>query len=78
MSEISGINSALLGIQRGLAGAKKNAAEIASSEQMDSDSTSDLAKPMVELLENKLQVQASAKVVKTLDETLGSLLDVKA
>ena len=77
MTDISATSSAVQGIQRGLQGLNKNAAEIASAKRMDGDGADD-TQPMVEMMENRQQVEASAKVLKTVDETLGSLLDVKA
>ena len=70
-------NQAVLGVQRGLQGAQENAAKIASAGQMGGN-PADLVEPLVGLKLNELQVQASAQVIKRLDEMLGSLLDEKA
>ena len=78
MSSISALNSGITGIQRGLNSAAFNAAKIASAESFNSGNPSDLAKPMVGLITDQLQVEASAKVVKTVDDMLGTLLDIKA
>ena len=78
MSGIGALNNALLGIQRGLEGARKNAAEIASAEQFTADSPKDLAQSMVELKLNTLQVKASAKAMGIIDDTLGTIIDVLA
>jgi len=78
MSIISGLDHGIRGIQRGLEGATRNAAKIASAEQAESSNLADLAQPLVELKLNELQVAASASVVRRIDEGLGSLLDVKA
>lgn len=43
-----------------------------------SESTRDLAEPLVELRRQEQIFNASAKVVSTADETLGNLLDTKA
>ena len=77
MSGIGALNNALLGIQRGLEGARKNAADIASAEQFTADAPTDLAQSMVELKLNTLQVKASAKAMEMIDEALGSFIDVK-
>ena len=79
MSEISALNSSLLGIQKGLSGMRKNAADIAKAGTQDTGiSTGQLTQSIVGLKENELQVKASAKVLQTIDETIGSLIDDKA
>jgi hypothetical protein len=69
---------ALQGIQKGLAGIDKNAAQIASADNFKSDNPAGSAQSLVELQNNRMQVEASAKVMKSVDETIGSLLDVVA
>ena len=76
MSDISALSSGLLGIQKGLAGLNKNAAKIASAGQMNSQNLSELVEPLVNLKINQLQIEASAKVVQTSNDTIGSLLDI--
>ncbi len=91
MSSISAINSGLQGIQKGLDGIKKNAHEIAtanSSEAAPSTATAqipeqatrpkDITEPLVYMKMNQLQVEASAKVVQTNAEMMGTLIDMKA
>ena len=78
MSTISALNSGILGIQRGMDGLRRDAAEIASANTHQADSPRDMAAPLVSMIENKAQVAISAQVVKAIDETLGSLLDVMA
>ena len=78
MSDLPALQSALLGIQRGLEGVNKNASQIASAKQMDAENPADEAKPLVEMLENRNQVEASAKVLKTVSDTIGTLNDTKA
>lgn len=68
-------NSALTGIRRGMEGLDRNAADVAGASKGDGK---DIAAPLVESKQNKLQVQANVAMVKTLDETIGSLLDEKA
>lgn len=70
-------NQAVLGVQRGLQGAQENAAKIASATQQGGDPTN-LVKPLVGLMANERQVQASAAVIKTVDKMLGALFDEKA
>ena len=79
MGVLSVQNSALQGIQRGLEGMRQNAADIASADQLNrAGQDTDLETSLVELNENKFQVQASAKVVSALDEVIGTLIDTRA
>jgi len=83
MGVLSVQSSAVQGIQRGLDGMRKDAAEIASADQLnkagqETASASDLTGALVDLNQNKVQVQASAKVVSALDEVIGSIIDTRA
>lgn len=79
MGVLSIQNNAVMGIQQGLNNMRRNAAEIASADQLSqAGSGTDLVGPLVELKQNQMQVQASAKVVSAADEVLGTLLDIKA
>ena len=79
MGVLSIQSSAVQGIQRGLDGMRKNAAEIASADQLNkAGDETDLVGSLVGMQENKIQVQASAKVVSALDEVIGSLIDTRA
>ena len=79
MGVLSIQSSAVQGIQRGLDGMRKNAAEIASADQLNhAGQETDLAGALVSMQQNKVQVQASAKVVSTLDEVVGTLIDTRA
>lgn len=69
------MNTAVNGIRQGLNGLDRNTAEVARASKGDQG---DVATPLVESKLNKLQVEANVSMVKTLDETLGSLLDIKA
>ena len=71
----SALGNALYGIQKGLTGMDKNAAKIASEDAFQSASSSDIAGPLVDIQNNRLQVEVNAKVVKTVNETLGKLID---
>ena len=76
MSDSSILGIAQTGMQTGLNGIKKNALNIASKEAMQTQSS--LVNDIVEMKMNKYQVLASGKVIETVDEILGSLLDEKA
>lgn len=68
--------SGLAGIQRGMQGLDKNAADIAQASK--DTTTTPPVDALVESKVNRLQVEASAKVIETVDEAIGSLLDEKA
>lgn len=78
MSSISALHSGIQGIHQGLRDLDRNAARIASKDQFTAQNASNVAEPLVDLELNKLQVAASAKVVKTVDETIGTILDITA
>jgi hypothetical protein len=75
MSSITALGAGLQGIQTGLKNLDRDAAQIASAAQFKNESAADLAQPLTNLTVDRLQVQLSAKVVKTVDETIGTLLD---
>lgn len=63
------------GVQTGIAGANDAAGKIA---RLGTEQGGDVATPVVELKQNELQVKASAAVIKSADEMLGTLIDIKA
>lgn len=69
---------ALNGIQRGMEGLQRNAADIASADRLNGTETRSVAEPLVGQIQNAAQVEASVKVLKTENDMLGALLDVKA
>ncbi len=72
-------NTALQGIQRGLQGLRRNASNIASASNLSGQgSTKDITRSLVEMHENKLYTIASVKTLKTADQVIGTLLDIKA
>ena len=78
MQITSALSNALHGIQKGLTGMDKNAVKIASADSFKSQNPTDIARPLVDMQTDRLQVEVSAKVMKTVDETIGNLLDVVA
>lgn len=76
MKITAALGSALQGIRRGMEGLDRNTAQIASAEQMRGESSP--LQPLVESKVNRLQVEASAKAMRTIDEAIGSLFDDKA
>lgn len=71
---ISPMSSAMLGIHRGMQGMQKAAEEMASTKGEQAQ----LTEAMVGLKMQANLVEASAKVVRTSDDMLGSVLDIIA
>lgn len=76
MQVTSALGKALYGMQKGLTDLDKNAAKIAGADTFNSQNPTDVAQPLIDMQNNRLQIEASAKVMKTVDETIGSLLDI--
>ena len=75
MTTIPAFQSGLNGIHKGLQSLDNNAAKIASAETFQSGA--DVTEPLVNMISDKLQVQASAKIIETSNAMLGSILDIK-
>jgi len=72
-------STGLQGIQRGMQGLNSNAESIAKIGMEDGpNDLGDVAKEIVGLKENEMQVKASTKVLQSADRVLGSLLDIHA
>jgi len=78
MADIGSINNGMLGIRRGLEGLRNTADDIASAGQMDAQNPAGTARSLVDLIGHRTQVQASAEVIKTANDLLGTLFDDKA
>lgn len=74
------LNTGVQGVQQGIQGAEKAASDIVKAGTVDgpAGSNSDVLEPIVELKLYERSVEASAQVVKTADEVLGTLLDTMA
>ena len=73
------IQTGLSGVSRGMENLQEIASDIAQVGTVDAEeqnTTIDLTQSMVDLQQQKLATQASAKVVATAEEVLGTLLDV--
>jgi hypothetical protein len=72
--------SALQGIQRGFQGLRRAAADIAGGVKQGGETaaTTDFNRALVELQQSEIQTKSSAKALKAYNETLGTLLDIKA
>lgn len=68
----------LLGMQKGMQGARAAAADIASPAQAGASSPTDVAAALIALKQSEQQVAASAKVISSANEMIGSLIDVLA
>lgn len=68
----------LQGMQTGITGVERNAADIASAERMNDTATTELHQPLVEQRQNLHQVGASANVIKAADAVLGTVIDMMA
>lgn len=76
---IPALNTGLAGIQQGFANLRRDATAVSQAIAGESGGRStEITTALVNLKFDKLQVQASTKVVDTVSELLGQLLDVKA
>ena len=69
-------DSAQLGIQRGVSGLDRDAQVVANGST--SDNTDAAIGALVDSLQQRVAVEASARMLSTVDQTLGTLIDVKA
>jgi flagellar hook-associated protein FlgK len=74
------VNQGLIGMQRSQNEIAKSAQQIASAgtTERDNPAKNDLVEPLVNLKAQTHVFNASAKVVKAADETIGTLLNIKA
>lgn len=75
MNPISAYNASLNGIYKGQQSLNKHAATIASSSAIGN--ITDTTRATVGLIADENQIKASIKALKTADETIGTLLDIK-
>jgi len=73
---ISALNTGVNGINQGLSNLRRDASAVAQA--VHGDQNSDVASALVNVKLGSLQIQTSAKVVETVHDMLGSLLDVTA
>jgi flagellar basal body rod protein FlgG len=73
------LTSGLQGIQEGISGIEKSAAEIVRAGTVDgAEGANDVLEPIIELRLYQRAVEASSQVVRTADEVLGTILDTMA
>lgn len=75
MTTIPAFQSGLNGINKGLQSLNENAAAIASTDAIESNT--DITKPLVNMIKDELQVKASTKVLEADNAMIGSILDIK-
>ncbi|GGK74008.1 hypothetical protein [Amphritea balenae] len=81
MNVTSALNTGVLGVNRGLDGVQKAASDIAGAgkpESPEQASGNDVNKALTDLAVEKNAVAASTKVVQSAEETLGTLIDIRA
>ena len=74
------VNQSLIGMQKSQSSMLQSAQQIAqaATTQRDNPQANDVAEPLINIKAQSQVFDASAKVVKAADETIGTLLDVKA
>lgn len=80
MNIVSPLQVGLSGISRGLENLQEISSDIAQAGTVNPENLSttiDLTQSMVDLQQQKLATQASAKVVATAEEVLGTLIDTR-
>jgi len=78
MNTISPFDTGRLGLRRALADASRQVAKIATTTDAASDRPSDYTRSLLRLIADRNQAEAAARIIKTTDEILGSLIDIKA
>jgi flagellar hook protein FlgE len=79
MNVNSVLDSGLTGVRQGIEGVEKAASEIVRAGTVDgADGANDVIEPIIDLRLYQRSVEASAQVVRTADEVLGTLLDTMA
>jgi flagellar hook-associated protein FlgK len=74
------VNQGLIGMQKSQVSMQQSAQQIAQAgtTQRDNPQANDVAEPLINLKVQSQLFDSSAKVVKAADETIGTLLDIKA
>ena len=71
-------NNAFQGIQRGMRGLQRSAAQVARQGVQPTAESGDFARSMVEMKQHAIETKASARAMKAYNDTMGTLLDIKA
>lgn len=78
MAGITAMQSGLAGIHTGMNSIRKDAHVIASQSVSHQTNTKDVTDAIIDMKASQHQVEASAKMIETQDEILGTLLDEMA
>ena len=78
MNVTDGFQSALMGVRTGMESMQNHAENIASTSVAQGEKSPSLTESLVGLKEDRLQVMASMQVIESLDDVIGTLLDVEA
>ncbi len=78
MSTIPILNAGLLGMQRAMNDAQRNGGKIAAAVRYETQRPVELTTPMLGLMLDRQQAQASARIIKTADELMGTIIDIMA
>ncbi len=70
--------TALHGIQRGMQGLRRTAVQVAQQGTRPDAADGDFARSMVEMKQHAVQAKASTRALKAYNDTMGTLLDIKA
>lgn len=76
MNTLSALQSGLSGVQSGMKSLNQNAAKIASNSLPQNENKS-ITDPLINMIQDKQQVQASVKAIEASHSMLGSILDIK-
>ncbi len=76
MNTISAFQSGLAGIQSGMQSLHANIAEITKPETLQS--ASGFTEPLVNMMRDELQIEASVNVLEVSSSTIGSIIDLTA
>lgn len=68
--------TAIQGLQRGMQGVRRSATSIARTEA--TAQSPDFSREIVEMKQHATQAKASTRAIKAYNETLGTLLDIRA
>lgn len=74
------VNQGLIGMQKSQSSMLQSAQQItqAGTTQRDNPQANDIAEPLINIKAQSQVFDSSAKVVKAADETIGTLLDIRA
>ncbi len=78
MNVTDGFQSALMGVRAGMQSMQNHAESIAGTSFAQDEKSPSMVESLVGLKQDRLQVMASMQVIQSLDDVIGTLLNVKA